>query len=86
MKREFDKISRDIKSVKIQGARNIAKAALKAYKLNKTPAAKKKLLSLRPTEPMLANVLDRLDNEPYDKILDHFDYAQEKINKKGKFT
>jgi len=82
MGKNFEGVCRDIKSVKIQGARNIAKAALKAYKSNKTKSAKKKLLSLRPTEPMLANVLDRLDNGPYDKILNHFDNAQDKINKK----
>jgi|TARA_Y100000310_G_scaffold251425_1_gene257905 translation initiation factor 2B subunit (eIF-2B alpha/beta/delta family) len=82
MGKEFDRICKDIKSIKIQGARNIAKAALRAYKLNKTKSAKKKLLSLRPTEPMLANVLNRLDKEPYEKIIGHFDSAQEKINKK----
>ena len=35
MKR-VDKVVKDIKSVKIQGARNIAKAALKVYHLNQT--------------------------------------------------
>ena len=45
-KQRFDKIIRDIKSVKIQGARNIAKAALKAYKLFPNEPSKNKLLKL----------------------------------------
>lgn len=79
-KERFKQICKDIKTIKIQGARNIAKAALYAYSLQQTERAKKKLLSLRPTEPMLVNVLNRLEKEPYKKILRHFDDAQEKIN------
>ena len=78
---KFNQIAKDIKDVKIQGARNIAKAALKAYKLIPTKSSKKKLFLLRPTEPMLHNVLNRLDKESYNKILNHFDFAQDKINK-----
>lgn len=81
-RKKFNKIAKDIKEVKIQGARNVAKKALYAYNLIPTKKSKKKLLSLRPTEPMLMNVLDKMDNEPYEKILKHFDQAQDKINKK----
>jgi len=80
-RQKFNKICRDIKSVKIQGARNIAKAAFKAYRLIPTPSAKKKLLSLRPTEPMMENVLELADKIPEKEILEHFDSAQNKINK-----
>ena len=80
-KREFNKIARDIKSIKIQGARNIAKKALYAYNLIPTEKSKKKLLSLRPTEPMLHKVLELVEKQPYKEILKHFDSAQEKINK-----
>ena len=80
-KQRFDKIARDIKSVKIQGARNIAKRALYAYNLIPTKASKQKLCSLRPTEPMLHRVLAEAEKQPYSKILKHFDSAQEKINK-----
>jgi len=66
--------------VKIQGARNVAKSALEAYSLNPTESAKKKLISLRPTEPMLVNVLNLAEKEPKDRILKHFDDAQGKIN------
>ncbi len=81
-KRIFNQICKNIKNVKIQGARNIAKAGLKAYSLIPTKNSKKKLLSLRPTEPMLEKVLNLADKISYNKITDHFNYAQETINKK----
>lgn len=80
-KRRFKKITEDIKKIKIQGARNIAKAALYAYSLFPTERSKKKLLSLRPTEPMLEKILNEIKNQSYSTILNHFDFAQEKINK-----
>lgn len=80
-KKRFNKIVKDIKEIKIQGARSIAKAALKAYSLIPTKASKKKLLSLRPTEPMLENVLDMIEEgKSLKEIISHFDNAQEKIN------
>ncbi len=54
---QLNKIYKDIKSVKIQGATNVARAALKAYSLSPKKSTIKKLKSLRPTEPMLQNVL-----------------------------
>lgn len=75
----FDKICRDIRNIKIQGARNIAIAGLKAYSLIPTTYSKKRLLSLRPTEPMLENVLNFYDKFGR-KTLSHFDIAQNKIN------
>lgn len=80
MKKRFDKIADDIKKIKIQGARNIARSALFAYSLVPTKNSIKKLLSLRPTEPMLEKVLNLVDKKPYKEILNHFDYAQNKIN------
>ncbi len=81
-KKRFAQIAKDIKSVKIQGARNIAKKALYAYSLIPTKSSKKKLLGLRPTEPMLEKVLNMLEKKPYREILKHFEQAQDKINKK----
>ncbi len=81
-RKKFNEIAKGIKEIKIQGARNIAKQALYAYNLIPTKRSKKKLLSLRPTEPMLMNVLDKMDKSSYEEILKHFDEAQEKINKK----
>jgi translation initiation factor 2B subunit (eIF-2B alpha/beta/delta family) len=87
MKKEVKKIVQDIKSIKIQGATNIAKAALKAFLLEPTTEVKKALMHARPTEPMLVNVIHSIDkcyhkekhlclNTPL-----HFNNAQEKINK-----
>jgi len=56
-RKRFDKIADSIKRVKIQGAANVARAALSAYSMIPTKASMKKLLSLRPTEPMLERVL-----------------------------
>ena len=79
---EFNRILNDIKSIKIQGARNVAKAALKAYILIPTKKSKNKLLNSRPTEPMMQNVLDLTEkNIAENKILKHFDEAQNNINK-----
>jgi len=80
-KRKFEQIAKDIKEVKIQGARNVAKAALYAYSLIPTESSIRKLLYLRPTEPMLVKVLNWAQKAPYQEILKHFDLAQEKINR-----
>jgi ribose 1,5-bisphosphate isomerase len=79
-KQLFTKICNDIKSIKIQGATNIAKAALRAYYLFPEENTKKILLSLRPTEPMLLHVIQLAGKIPKEKILTHFSEAQEKIN------
>ena len=78
---KFDKIVRDIKSVKIQGARNIARAAVQAYFLLPSAKSKKILLASRPTEPMMKNVLQMVGTSSEEEIIGHFDTAQEKINK-----
>jgi ribose 1,5-bisphosphate isomerase len=80
-KTKFNRICKDIKEIKIQGARNVAKMGLFAYNLFPTKTSKKKLLLLRPTEPMLKNVLDLVTKKSYDEIVKHFDDAQSKINK-----
>jgi len=77
----FNIIARKIKEIKIQGATNIAKAALKAYFLLPTKKSKHILLNLRPTEPMLSHVLMLADKMPEVKILAHFNESQSKINK-----
>jgi translation initiation factor 2B subunit (eIF-2B alpha/beta/delta family) len=79
---DFNKILEDIKSIKIQGARNVAKAALKAYLLSPSIESKRKLLSSRPTEPMMFHVLHMAEEGINDiEIMEHFDFAQDKINK-----
>jgi ribose 1,5-bisphosphate isomerase len=79
-KEEFEKILKKIKSIKIQGAVNVAKAALKAYQLIPTVSSKKKLLNSRPTEPLMKYVLNLAEKKKYDEILNHFNFTQKKIN------
>ena len=74
------KIYSDIKKVKIQGATNVAKAAIEAYMLEPSNKNKKKLLSLRPTEPALSNALNLVKKWGKKKVLAHFSDAQKKIN------
>jgi len=80
MKKRLDRVVKEIKNLKIQGATSIAKAALKIYIKDPTKEAKKKLINARPTEPMLINVINRADNTSYKKIISHFFNAQNKIN------
>jgi translation initiation factor 2B subunit (eIF-2B alpha/beta/delta family) len=80
-KKRFNQIVSNIKKVKIQGATNIAKNALYAYSLIPTQKSKKKLLSARPTEPMLEKVLDMVGKKSSKEILKHFKNTQDKINK-----
>jgi ribose 1,5-bisphosphate isomerase len=80
-KYRFNKICKNIKDIKIQGATSVAKAAIKAYYLIPNEETKKKLLSLRPTEPMLSHVLNLVDKWPKEKILNHFLESQESLNK-----
>jgi len=56
----INKIVEDIKSVKIQGAENVARAGIKAYLLDPTKKTANKLLKSRPTEPLLQNFLRTL--------------------------
>lgn len=74
---EFERILRDIKSVKIQGAENVAKASMEALmgyfskkNFKKETAffkafstASKKLAATRPTEPLLRNSIKFVEKE-----------------------
>ena len=76
----FRKIIDGIKSVKIQGANNIAKAALEAYSLFPNENTVRKLSSLRSTEPLVFNVLRKIKNTSKEKILSYLENSQQKIN------
>jgi ribose 1,5-bisphosphate isomerase len=78
--KKFNQICKDIKLVEIQGAENIAKAAFYAYKLIPTEKSKKRLISLRSTEPMLQNVLTLADKMSYNELLAILKKNQELIN------
>jgi methylthioribose-1-phosphate isomerase len=76
----FNKICKDIKSLKIQSATTLARKAFYAYKLIPTEESKNKLLGLRPTEPMLYNLLSRYENITYEDLSKKLVEFQEKIN------
>lgn len=84
----FNKILQDIKSVKIQGAENICKAGIKAFLLSPNKSSAKKILSVRPTEPLLQNVISILlkskDKEKTaKKFLSNLEKSHNDIAKKG---
>lgn len=56
----FNKILSDIKSVQVQGAENVAKAGIKAFLLSQNKKSAKKILAIRPTEPLLQNAIKKL--------------------------
>ena len=80
-KSKFNQICKNIKSIKIQGARNVAKAGFRAYNLVPTERSKQKILSLRSTEPMLANILKNADKLSTKQLNQRLDENQDKINK-----
>ena len=81
---DVDSVVQDIKSLKIQGASNVAKAALKAYASAENPgAAAKKLIAARPTEPMLRNVLKLAEHENTEQILGKLASDGDKITQCG---
>jgi ribose 1,5-bisphosphate isomerase len=53
----FSKICHDIKSLKIQGAEQVTRQALKAILIKHDEKSIKRLVSLRPTEPCLRNCI-----------------------------
>ncbi len=84
----FDKICKDIKEVKIQGARNVAIAAAKSLLIKSDKKAVKRLIGLRPTEPTLRNTIKFVLSQPdlrkgVKKAVDHFQQSQKKISKYG---
>lgn len=80
--KRFNQISKDIKSVKIQGAESVAIAGVKAYSLVPTRESAKKLLSLRATEPALANALKyaQMTDSCFECVLVHFKESKLKTN------
>jgi len=79
----FNDIIKGIKDVRIQGARNIAIAGLKAYSMKPSKATIKKLLSLRETEPALRNALKFAEKNSIKESLEHFRFSKEEIKRIG---
>tara|TARA_Y100000310_G_C20648092_1_gene797791 strand:+ start:809 stop:1612 length:804 start_codon:yes stop_codon:yes gene_type:complete len=53
----FNKILNDIKTLKIQGATNVAKAGIRALKLQSDATSIRRIIEARPTEPCLQNAV-----------------------------
>jgi translation initiation factor 2B subunit (eIF-2B alpha/beta/delta family) len=53
----IDRILADIKSIRVQGAENVARAGIKAFLLDPTKANAKRIVSVRATEPLLQNAI-----------------------------
>jgi len=86
--KRFDKILSNIKSVKIQGAENVAKAGIEAFLLEPNKSAAKKIIAVRPTEPLLQNAIKILLKAKYPKrearkFLSNLKKSHEAIAKKG---
>ena len=79
----FNQIYNDIKSIKIQGAENIAKTGLKALKLKSDKNSIKKLITARPTEPCLRNAIKFAKKYSIEDSLNHFELAEYIIPKLG---
>jgi ribose 1,5-bisphosphate isomerase len=84
----FDKILFDIKSIKIQGAENVAKAGIKAFLLSPTKSSAKKILATRPTEPLLQNAIkillkSKTPKASAKKFLSNLEKSHQAIVKKG---
>jgi len=80
----FERIVRDIRSLKIQGAENVAKAAIDAWSLAKDKQKATRILSqTRPTEPMLRNVLKYLNK--YGKPEELKAYIDSTLNQIAKY-
>ena len=86
--KRFNKILADIKSVKIQGAENVAKAGIQAFLLQPTKSSAKKIIAVRPTEPLLQNAIKLLlksknPKKESEKFLKNLKKSHEAIAKKG---
>ena len=60
----FAEICMKIQKVEIQGAENVAKAAVKALLIKSDARSVKQLLSLRPTEPCMRNAVNFAKSDP----------------------
>lgn len=81
----FNQVCKAIKEIKIQGAENIAIAAIKAYHLKPNKSSIKKLISLRPTEPALRNSLKFVEKDIRNipLAIAHFEKSKELISTYG---
>lgn len=83
--KSFERIIKDIKELRIQGAENVARAAIDAWEIAKDKKkASKMLIDTRPTEPMLKNIIKFLNkfNDP-DAARQYIEGGLKKISSYG---
>ncbi|MBT4334762.1 hypothetical protein HOD61_03010 [archaeon] len=76
---KFNQIVKDIKSLKIQGATNVAKWGLKALKLEFNAKAIKQLKDARPTEPCLINAIKFAKENDVDTAYHYLHNMQKRV-------
>lgn len=81
---KFNTIIEDIRSVKIQGATNVSRAAIAAYLLKSDKESVKKILRSRPTEPLMFHAIEYLfkSKDPKRaarKFLSYISHSEKKI-------
>ncbi len=86
--KKYEDILKRIKSIKIQGAENIAKAGIQAFLLNPTEKSYKKIISLRKTEPLLQNSLLKIKKsknieKTAKEIIENIEKSHKKIAENG---
>ena len=77
----FSELIKKIKEVKIQGAKNIARAGIMAMSMKSFNEAN--LLRTRPTEPALRNALEYAKRFGQKEALKHFEISKKKIKQFG---
>jgi translation initiation factor 2B subunit (eIF-2B alpha/beta/delta family) len=86
--KKFNKILSDIKSIKIQGANNIARAGIEAFLLFPDKTHAKKIISTRSTEPLLQNFIEILldssnKSKTAKRLIKYLDNSQDSIDRIG---
>jgi len=87
---KFDEIIRQIKDVKIQGANNIAISGIEAALLKSDKGSIKKIISARPTEPLLQNSISIITKskdkkKSAQKLIDYIEKSKSKIGFFGSY-
>jgi translation initiation factor 2B subunit (eIF-2B alpha/beta/delta family) len=86
----FDEIIRQIKDVKIQGANNIAISGIEAALLRSDKESIKKIISARPTEPLLQNSISIITkskdkSKSAKKLIGYIEKSKSKIGFLGSY-
>ncbi len=79
----FERVCRDIKEVKVQGAAQVARAAVMALKVRHDKKSVRILEGLRPTEPMVRNAIKYALAFGIDDALTAMDHNEIQIGKIG---